>query len=84
MIGWVDASSGASGDMLLGALVGAGVPVEVLADAVRAVAPEHVALAASTVSRHGFAAEPVAPAFRTIRGRTRSGRRASPAPARDG
>jgi uncharacterized protein (DUF111 family) len=56
VIGWVDASSGASGDMLLGALVGAGVPVEVLAVAVRAVAPEHVALTASTVSRNGFAA----------------------------
>lgn len=56
MIGWVDASSGASGDMLLGALVGAGVPVEVVASAVDAVAPEHVALRPETVSRHGFAA----------------------------
>ncbi len=46
VIGWVDASSGASGDMLLGALVGAGVPVEVIAAAVDAVAPEHVALRA--------------------------------------
>ena len=31
VIGWLDASSGASGDMFLGALVGAGVPVEVIA-----------------------------------------------------
>ncbi len=32
MIAWIDGSAGASGDMLLGALVGAGVPVEVLRD----------------------------------------------------
>jgi pyridinium-3,5-bisthiocarboxylic acid mononucleotide nickel chelatase len=56
VIGWVDASSGASGDMLLGALVGAGVPLEVIASAVAAVAPEHVALQAERVSRNGFAA----------------------------
>jgi uncharacterized protein (TIGR00299 family) protein len=55
-IAWVDASSGASGDMLLGALVGAGVPVEVLSDAVSAVAPEHVALHPEQVTRNGFAA----------------------------
>ena len=41
---WVDASSGASGDMLLGALLGAGVPVTVLQEAVDAIAPEPVAL----------------------------------------
>jgi pyridinium-3,5-bisthiocarboxylic acid mononucleotide nickel chelatase len=56
VIGWVDASSGASGDMLLGALVGAGVPLDVVAGAVAAVAPEHVALRPETVSRNGFAA----------------------------
>jgi uncharacterized protein (TIGR00299 family) protein len=56
VIGWVDASSGASGDMLLGALVAAGVPLSVLGDAVAAVAPEHVALAPEAVTRNGFAA----------------------------
>ncbi len=56
MIGWVDASSGASGDMLLGALCGAGVPVRVIEEAVRAVAPEAVALAPEDVTRNGFAA----------------------------
>ncbi|HYN75209.1 MAG TPA: nickel pincer cofactor biosynthesis protein LarC [Candidatus Limnocylindria bacterium] len=33
-IGWVDASNGASGDMLLAALVGSGVPLAVIQDAV--------------------------------------------------
>ena len=53
---WVDASSGASGDMLLGALVGAGVPLEVLQDAVDAVAPEPIALRVEDVRRGGLAA----------------------------
>ena len=53
---WVDASSGASGDMLLGALVGAGVPVESLRQAVDAVSPEPVSLRVETVTRAGFAA----------------------------
>ncbi len=53
---WVDASAGASGDMLLGALVGAGVPVDVLQDAVDAIAPEPVNLRVEPVTRGGFAA----------------------------
>ena len=53
---WVDASSGASGDMLLGALVGAGVPVETIQAAVDAVSPEPVALRVEAVNRNGFAA----------------------------
>lgn len=36
MIGWFDGGAGASGDMLLGALVGVGVPLEVMAGAVDA------------------------------------------------
>ena len=53
---WVDASSGASGDMLLGALLGAGVPLDVLQDAVGAVSPEPIVLRVESVSRGGFAA----------------------------
>ncbi|MGD9958671.1 nickel pincer cofactor biosynthesis protein LarC [Nocardioides sp.] len=53
---WIDASSGASGDMLLGALVGVGVPVEVLQTAIDAVTPEPVRLAPATVQRNGFSA----------------------------
>ncbi len=56
MIGWLDASSGASGDMLLGALVGAGVPVDVLQQAIDAVSPEPVSLSVEAVTRNGFAA----------------------------
>ena len=53
---WVDASSGASGDMLLGALAGAGVPVEALQAAVDTIAPEPVTLRIEQVTRNGFAA----------------------------
>jgi uncharacterized protein (TIGR00299 family) protein len=53
---WVDASAGASGDMLLGALVGAGVPVGLLQRAVDAIAPEPVKLRVEQVHRSGFAA----------------------------
>jgi pyridinium-3,5-bisthiocarboxylic acid mononucleotide nickel chelatase len=53
---WVDASAGASGDMLLGALVGAGVPVAVLQAAIDAVAPEPITLRVEEVRRGGLAA----------------------------
>jgi uncharacterized protein (TIGR00299 family) protein len=53
---WVDASCGASGDMLLGALLGAGVPLHVLQEAVDAVSPEQATLRVETVARGGFAA----------------------------
>ncbi len=49
---WVDASGGASGDMLLGALHEAGVPAPVMADAAAAVAPVTVSL--SHEVRRGF------------------------------
>ncbi len=53
---WLDASSGASGDMLLGALAGAGVPVGVMAEAVDKVAPGQVRLEVEPVRRGGLAA----------------------------
>ncbi|MGH3354476.1 MAG: nickel pincer cofactor biosynthesis protein LarC [Nocardioidaceae bacterium] len=56
MIGWFDCSSGCSGDMLLGALLDAGVPVDVVTAAATAVAPEHVAVSVERVRRAGFGA----------------------------
>jgi uncharacterized protein (TIGR00299 family) protein len=53
---WVDASSGASGDMLLGALVGTEVPLEVIQRAIDLASPEPVSLRVETVRRNGFAA----------------------------
>ena len=55
-VAWVDASSGASGDMLLGALAGAGVPLGVMLEAVDKVAPGQVGLEIEDVRRAGFAA----------------------------
>jgi uncharacterized protein (TIGR00299 family) protein len=54
--GWFDASSGVSGDMVLGALLDAGVPQEVIGGAVAAVSPEPIALHVEPVTRNGFAA----------------------------
>jgi uncharacterized protein (TIGR00299 family) protein len=58
-IGWLDCASGASGDMLLGALVAAGVPLDVISAAVDAVAPEQLTLRAEPVKRSGLAAQHV-------------------------
>jgi pyridinium-3,5-bisthiocarboxylic acid mononucleotide nickel chelatase len=55
-IGWLDLSAGASGDMLLGALVDAGVPLEVLAEALAALPVERIRLVTEQVSRHGLGA----------------------------
>jgi len=56
MIGWLDLAAGASGDMLLGALVDAGVPLEVIAAAVAALPVEQVRLETEAVTRHGLGA----------------------------
>lgn len=56
MIGWLDLAAGASGDMLLGALVDAGVPLAVLQDAVAALPVEPVTLTTEQVTRHGLGA----------------------------
>ncbi|MEN3307678.1 MAG: pyridinium-3,5-bisthiocarboxylic acid mononucleotide nickel chelatase [Micromonosporaceae bacterium] len=59
MIGWLDASAGASGDMLLGALVDAGVPLAVLQSTVDALGVGALTLDAGVASRHGLGASQV-------------------------
>jgi uncharacterized protein (TIGR00299 family) protein len=56
VIGWLDLAAGASGDMLLGVLVDAGVPLEVPARAVAALGVEPVPLTTEQVTRHGLGA----------------------------
>jgi uncharacterized protein (TIGR00299 family) protein len=56
MIGWIDAGSGASGDMLLGALIDAGADEAAMSAAIASVAPEGIALSTSRVRRSGMAA----------------------------
>ena len=51
MIGWIDASSGASGDMLLGALLDAGADEDFMRRSITAVAPERTTLSLVRVQR---------------------------------
>lgn len=56
MIGWLDCTAGASGDMLLGAVVDAGVPLATLQSAVDAVGVEPIRLTVEEVTRQGLGA----------------------------
>lgn len=56
MIGWIDASAGASGDMLLAAALGAGADHSAVEGAITAVAPEAVTMSSRRVQRAGLAA----------------------------
>ena len=56
---WFDAQAGASGDMVLGALVDAGAPLEVVQAAVDALGVERIGLSAHEVTRAGLAATKV-------------------------
>ncbi|WP_246081909.1 nickel pincer cofactor biosynthesis protein LarC [Nocardioides litoris] len=59
-LGWLDASSGVSGDMLLGACVGAGVPLAVPQAAIDALdLPERVVLSSAEVTRSAISATKV-------------------------
>jgi uncharacterized protein (TIGR00299 family) protein len=59
MIGWLDCANGASGDMFLGTLVDAGVPLSHLQAMVSALPVEPIRLTAEPTSRHAIAATKV-------------------------
>jgi uncharacterized protein (TIGR00299 family) protein len=58
---WFDVSAGAAGDMVCGALVGAGVPLAVLQDAADAVVPDLIRWEQAEVHRAGLTATAVTP-----------------------
>jgi uncharacterized protein (TIGR00299 family) protein len=53
---WIDASAGASGDMLLGALLDLGAPLEAVATAIGALGVEPIEILPRQVRRHGLRA----------------------------
>lgn len=55
-IAYFDCFSGIAGDMVLGALVGAGVPIDALRDVTRRLGLAEVSLHAESVRRHGLSA----------------------------
>lgn len=56
---WIDAGQGGSGDMMLGALVDLGVPIDVIRDAIRALPMDGWTLEARSMTRCGLAATKV-------------------------
>ncbi len=56
MLAWFDAQAGASGDMMLGALVDAGAPLAVVQEAVDALGVEPIAISSRPVTRAGLSA----------------------------
>lgn len=56
MLGWLDCAAGASGDMMLGALVAAGVPVEHLSRTLAGLPVEPIGLRVEQTSRHSIGA----------------------------
>ena len=58
-VGWFHCLAGASGDMMLGALVDAGVPLDVIQEAVDALPVERIEVTAEEVTRHGLGATKV-------------------------
>jgi pyridinium-3,5-bisthiocarboxylic acid mononucleotide nickel chelatase len=58
VIGWIDGSGGASGDMLLGALVDVGVPIEILQASIDSL-DLGIALSCTSVTRAGLGATKV-------------------------
>jgi uncharacterized protein (TIGR00299 family) protein len=72
LIGWLDCAAGASGDMLLGALADAGVPLAVLQDAVDGLGTAPIRLYAEPATRHGIRATSVRVAYAEEPGVTRT------------